>query len=72
MTGVKQKRDGKNIRREIAVLKEQFRDTELKPCYCDADIKRKEEDLSLLRKEIYSLEKEIDQFAFPLFSTANK
>lgn len=67
MTGLKQKRDGKNIRREINMLKEQFRDAELKPCYCDADIKRKEEDLLLLRKEIYTLEKEIDQFAFPIF-----
>ncbi|MFC1495158.1 hypothetical protein ACFL6W_07755 [Thermodesulfobacteriota bacterium] len=67
MTGLKRERKGKNIRREINMLKEQFRSIELKPCYGDADIKRKEEDLSSLRKEIYILEKEIDQFAFPIF-----
>jgi hypothetical protein len=67
MTDLKRERETKNIRQEINVLKEQFRNTELKPCYCDADLKRKDKDLSMLRKEIYSLEKEIDQFAFPLF-----
>ena len=67
MTGLNRERDGKDIKREVNMLKEQFRDTELKPCHCDADIKRKEEDLLLLRKEIYNLEKEIDQFAFPIF-----
>jgi len=67
MADLNREKDEKNIRREINVLKEQFRNIELKPCYCDADLKRKDKDLSLLRKEIYSLEKEIDQFAFPIF-----
>lgn len=56
----------KNVRREISMLKEQFKTVELKPCYGDADLRKKENDLSMLWKEIYNLEKQINDFAFPV------
>ena len=56
----------KNVRQEINVLKEKFKTVELQPCYGDADLRKKENDLLILWKEIYSLEKEIDHFAFPV------
>jgi len=68
MIGLWRESEGKNIKREINMLKEQFRSTELKPCYGDADLERKDKDLLALREEIYSLEKEIDRFAFPIIS----
>jgi hypothetical protein len=55
----------RNVRREISMLKEQFRVAELTPCFGDADLKKKEDDLSRIWAEIHSLQKEIDYFAFP-------
>lgn len=60
------KRMGRNVRKEISMLKAEFRNVELKPCYGDADLKKKDMDLSALRQEIYALEKEINQFASPV------
>ncbi len=56
----------KDVRREIIMLKEQFKTVELSPCYGDADLKKKEHDLSRLWTEIYNLEKQINNFAFPV------
>ncbi len=56
----------KDVRREIILLKEQFKTVELTPCYGDADLKKKEHDLSRLWTEIYNLEKQINNFAFPV------
>ena len=55
----------RNVRREICVLKEQFKTAELTPCFGDADLKKKENDLSRIWTEIHCLQKEIDDFAFP-------
>lgn len=70
MIGLWKERPGSSIKREISVLKEQFRDIELKPCFGDSELMEKENDLSSLRKEIYSLEKKVNQFACPLLLQA--
>ena len=51
------------IQKEISILKAEFRSTELRPCYGDADLMKKDSDLASLRQEIYRLEKEVNQFA---------
>ena len=61
---VKERRD---VKKEISLLKAQFKAVELQPCYGDADLKQKENDLSRLWEEIFNLEKEINHFAFPVF-----
>ena len=59
-------KDRKDVKREISLLKEQFKAVELQPCYGDADLRKKDNDLSRLWEEIYNLEKEINHFAFPV------
>lgn len=66
MIGFRKEKKGNNIRHEINTLKELLRSIELKPCYGDADLKRKDQDISSLRAEIYDLEKKVDTFAFPI------
>ena len=56
----------KDVKREINLLKQQFKTVELQPCYGDADLRQKESDLSRLWEEIHNLEKEINHFAFPV------
>ena len=46
----------KKIQKEIERLKSEFKKLELRPCWGDADIKKKEKDLLNLKKEIYELE----------------
>ncbi|NLD38553.1 MAG: hypothetical protein GX654_16965 [Desulfatiglans sp.] len=55
----------RNVRREISMLKDKLRRVELTPCYGDADLKRKDNDLSMIWTEIYNLQKEVDDFASP-------
>ncbi len=56
----------KEVKREISLLKQQFKVVELQPCYGDADLRQKENDLTRLWEEIHNLEKEINHFAFPV------
>jgi len=65
MFRLRREKGRKNVRREICMLKEQFKTVELQPCYGDADLKQKEHDLTRLWKEIYNLEKQVNDFAFP-------
>ena len=60
-------KERKDVKREISLLKQQFKTVELQPCYGDADLKQKENDLTRLWEEIFNLEKEINHFAFPVF-----
>ncbi|MFC1867288.1 hypothetical protein ACFL0H_04050 [Thermodesulfobacteriota bacterium] len=53
----------KRIQKEITRLKEEFKKLEIRPCQGDADIRKKDLDLLTLRREIYELEKEANQFA---------
>ena len=59
-------KERKDVKREINLLKQQFKTVELQPCYGDEDLKKKENDLNRLWEEIYNLEKEINHFAFPV------
>jgi len=59
-------KERKDVKREINLLKAQFKTVELQPCYGDEDLKKKEDDLTRLWEEIYTLEKEINHFAFPV------
>jgi hypothetical protein len=61
-------KERKDVKREINLLKQKFKTIELQPCYGDADLKQKENDLTKLWEEIYNLEKEINHFAFPIFT----
>ena len=49
--------------KEIAQLKKELKKIELRPCKGDADIKRKDEEVIMLKKDIYELEKEANQYA---------
>jgi hypothetical protein len=65
MAEIKEEKDRKKLRKEINTMKMKFRDIELRPCYGDEDLKKKDSDLTILRQEIYKLEKEVNQF--PVF-----
>lgn len=62
---VKKKKDKtvKKIQKEIALLKEKLKKIELRPCRGDADLKKKEQEVFNLKREIYELEKEANQYA---------
>ena len=66
MFRLRRMKERKDVKREISLLKAQFKAVELQPCYGDADLKQKENDLNRLWDEIYHLEKEINHFAFPV------
>jgi len=53
----------KKIQKQIAFLKEELKKIELRPCKGDADIKQKEEEIFMLKREIYDLEKDANQYA---------
>lgn len=53
----------KKIQKEIGRLKNQLKRIEIRPCKGDADIRKKDEDILIIKREIYDLEKEANQFA---------
>ena len=59
----KNKREIKRINKEIERLKEKLKRVELRPCHGDAELSRKDEELILLKHEIYELEKSANQYA---------
>jgi chromosome segregation ATPase len=52
----------KKLKKEIKLLKKQYKKMEFRPCQNDADLRQKEEDLLNLMNRIYSIEKEQDRF----------
>jgi peptidoglycan hydrolase CwlO-like protein len=56
------RRNIKRIQKEIDRLKEELRKIELRPCSGDAELKKKEKDLRMLKQEISELEKEARQY----------
>ena len=60
--GRKTRKQVKRIQKEIERLKEEVRKVELRPCHGDADLKKKEEELASLKREMYELEKEANQY----------
>jgi len=59
----KAKNSVNKIQKEISNLKEKLKGIELRACHGDADIKQKDEDILMLKREIYDLEKEANRFA---------
>ena len=62
MIEIKNGKNGKKLKKEIAILKLKFKDVELRPCHGDEDLRQKDSDLATLRREIYSLEKKVNRF----------
>lgn len=58
----------KKIEREIKRFKNELMKIELRPCSSDAELRQKEEDISIIKREIYELEKEANQFALYISS----
>ncbi len=58
----------KKIQRHIKRFKHELKKIELRPCSSDAELKQKEEDISIIKREIYELEKEANQFALYISS----
>jgi septal ring factor EnvC (AmiA/AmiB activator) len=52
----------KKIQKEINRLKKELMKLELRPCHGDADLNKKDEDVRMLRREIYQLEKEANRY----------
>jgi len=52
----------KRIEKEIRKIKDKFRKIELRPCQNDLELKQKEEDLAILKGELYELEKEANRY----------
>ena len=53
----------KRIQKEIGRFKGELKKMELRPCHGDAELRQKEEDLKIMKREIYELEKEANQLA---------
>ncbi len=62
MTDRKSRKDIKKIQKELYRLKEILKKIELRPCHGDADLKKKDEEVKMLKREIYDLEKETNLF----------
>jgi len=54
----------KKIKKDIKLLKKQYRKLEFRPCQNDAELHAKEDDLRDLMDRIYGLEKEQDRVMF--------
>ena len=53
----------KNLQREMDRLKEAYKKIELLPCQNDAELKKKDDDLKALKKELYEVERDLNQLA---------
>ena len=51
----------KEIQKELDRLKDLLKAAELRPCQGDADLKQKEEEIKILQREIYDMEKETNK-----------
>jgi hypothetical protein len=53
---------GKKIQKEIKRLREELNKVELRPCSGDLELKQKEKEILKLKRDIYELEREANQF----------
>ena len=63
MVDKKSIKDIKKVQKKLYRMKELLKKMELKPCHGDADLRQKDEDIKILKREIYDIEKETNQFA---------
>lgn len=57
------KRNIKEIQKELYRLKDLLKKIELRPCHGDSDLRQKEEEVRMLKREIYDIEKETNKYA---------
>jgi len=62
MTNKKSRKDIKKSQKELYRLKELLKKLEIRPCQGDADLRQKDEEVKMLKREIDDLEKETNQF----------
>ncbi len=58
------KRVIKKIQNEINQLKKKFKEMEIRPCQGDAELEQREQDLKVLKEQIYKLEREVDKYKY--------
>jgi hypothetical protein len=51
----------KEIQKELNRLKDLLKEAELRPCHGDADLRQKQEEMEILKREIYDIEKETNK-----------
>ena len=61
MANKKSRKSIKEIQRELLRLKNLLKVVELRPCHGDADLRQKEEEIKILQREIYDIEKETNR-----------
>ena len=52
----------KKLKKDIKLLKKQYRKLEFRPCRNDAELRAKENELNAIMERIYKLENEQDRF----------
>ncbi|MFC1535239.1 hypothetical protein ACFLZG_07675 [Thermodesulfobacteriota bacterium] len=62
MRDKKSRKDIKKMKNELNRLKELLKKLELRPCRGDADLKQKDEEVQMLKRTIYDLERETNIF----------
>jgi len=60
----------KEIQKEIDELRMILKKTEIRPCQGDVDLKERERDITALKSEIRSLEKECDKYLYSWWEKA--
>lgn len=63
MTDKKDRNNIKKVQKEVNKLKEKLKKAELFPCRGDSELKQKDENIQMLKREIYKLEKEANLFS---------
>jgi len=61
MMNKKSRKNIKEAQKELYRLKDLLKKIELRPCSGDADLRQKEDEIKMLKREIYDLEKETNR-----------
>lgn len=61
MMNRKSRKNIKDIQKELVRLKGLLKAIELRPCHGDVGLRKKEEEIHMLKREIYSVEKEANK-----------
>jgi cob(I)alamin adenosyltransferase len=61
MINRKSQKNIKEAQKELQRFKDLLKKIELRPCYGDADLKQKENEIKMLEHDIYELEKETNK-----------
>ena len=61
MMNKKSRKHIKEAQKELQRFKDLLKETEIRPCYGDADLRQKEDKIKMLEHDIYELEKETNK-----------